>query len=81
MFQWSRNSAATTSINKCASLCVRKIDAGQLVLTGFSIVRLIACRLAGPGAIANNFGAAINVGIVKDKACLGTSSIAVNAPS
>src|SRR6185503_6377948 len=79
--QWSRYSAATTSINKCAFGCVRKIDAGQLVLIGPATVFLIACRLAGPGAMANNLGRAINVGIVNDKASLGTSSSEANAPS
>src|SRR4029078_7950938 len=80
-FYWSRYSAATTSLNKCASGCVRKIDAGQVVLTGPATVFLIACRLAGPGAMANSFGRAINVGIVNDRASLGTSSSEANGPS
>jgi hypothetical protein len=41
-------------MNKCAFGCVRRIDAGQLVLIGPSTVFLIACRFAGPGAMANN---------------------------
>ena len=43
------------------------MDAGHCVLTGPSTVFLIACRLAGPGAIAKSLGRAINVGIVNDK--------------
>ena len=57
------------------------IDAGQVVLIGPSTVFLIASRLAGPGAMANSFGRAINVGIVNDRASLGTSSSDANAPS
>ena len=68
-------------MNRCASGCVRRIDAGQVVLIGPSTVFLIACRFAGPGAMANNFGRAISVGIVSDSASFGTSSSDANAPS
>jgi hypothetical protein len=41
-------------MNKCAFGCVRRIDAGQAVLIGPSTAALIACRFAGPGAMAND---------------------------
>src|ERR1044071_6962768 len=80
-FQWSRYSAETTSMNKCAFGCVRRIDAGQAVLIGPSIVFFIAWRFAGPGAMANSFGRAISVGIVSDNASFGTSVSEAKAPS
>src|SRR6266404_5019673 len=68
-------------MKRCASGCRRKIEAGHAVSTGPSIVFLIACRLAGPGTIAKSLGRAMIVGIVRDRACRGTSSIVANAPS
>src|SRR5678815_1367170 len=57
------------------------MDAGHCVLIAPSTVFLMACRLAGPGAIAKSLGRAINVGIVNDSASRGTSSRVANAPS
>src|SRR5438552_2102066 len=73
--------AESRSIKRCASGCRRKIEAGHVVATGPSIVLLIASLLAGPGTIANSLGRAMMVGIVRDNAWRGTSSIVANAPS
>ena len=60
--------AESLSMKRCASECLRKIDAGHPVSTAPSIVFFMACRLAGPGTIANSFGRAMIVGIVSDRA-------------